>query len=336
MSTQLINAFSTNDAVGNREEIHDAISMLTPHETPFMSLIGTGKKLTSTNPKWQTDSLPLPSLNNLKVEGYEYTYDATDPTVMVGTHTQISDKSGRVTLTQEAVDKAGRKSDLKREIKKKGKALKVDMEAMLIANRASVAGANNTKGETAGFAAWLETGALRGSGGADGGYNQSTGLVDAASNGTQRAFTKALLDEMIKENHEAGGDADVIMGTPYHKQLFSAFMSDANVASFRTQMKGKEQGTLYGAADVYVSDFGTKTFIPNRQMARAGADVARNVFLIDKTKASVNYLRPITMTKPTKTGDALNFVLVTEYALKVENELAHGVIADTFGLDASN
>ena len=37
---QPTNTFDTYDAVGNREELSDKIWMITPEETPFLSLIG--------------------------------------------------------------------------------------------------------------------------------------------------------------------------------------------------------------------------------------------------------------------------------------------------------
>jgi hypothetical protein len=40
--------------------------------------------------------------------------------------------------------------------------------------------------------------------------------------------------------------------------------------------------------------------------------------------------------KPAKTGDAEKRVLNVEYTLIVNNEAAHGVIADTYGLSASS
>ena len=37
---QVANTYETYDAVGNREELADKIWMITPEETPFLSLIG--------------------------------------------------------------------------------------------------------------------------------------------------------------------------------------------------------------------------------------------------------------------------------------------------------
>ncbi|MBF9685025.1 SU10 major capsid protein, partial [Streptococcus pseudopneumoniae] len=72
----------------------------------------------------------------------------------------------------------------------------------------------------------------------------------------------------------------VIMLSNYNKQVFSRFLDDADVVPLRKELKSG-QATIVGAADTYLSDFGTLTVVPNVQMTRAGATVARNVFVID-------------------------------------------------------
>ena len=54
---------------------------------------------------------------------------------------------------------------------------------------------------------------------ASGGF--SAGIVGAATNGTQRALTKALLDTAISAAYVAGGNPKVFMVSPYAKTVFS-------------------------------------------------------------------------------------------------------------------
>ncbi|MEK1929618.1 MAG: DUF5309 family protein, partial [Pararhizobium sp.] len=86
----------------------------------------------------------------------------------------------------------------------------------------------------------------------------------------------------------------------------------------------------------YLSDFGTLMVVPNRQMARAGATIARNAFLIDPSMAKLGTLRDIGRYDPAKTGDQEKKVLLVEYSLIMNNEAAHGVVADIFGMTASS
>jgi hypothetical protein len=154
----------------------------------------------------------------------------------VGNYTQISDKKIIISRTQDKTSKAGRKSELAREVAKKGVELRIDMEAITLGNQASTAGSGNgaTNRKLGAFRAWLATNdSIGGGGGASGGFNSGTSVVDAATNGTQRAFTKAILDATILSTYNAGGMPRTLMVSPYVKTVFSTFMSDTNVANQR-------------------------------------------------------------------------------------------------------
>jgi hypothetical protein len=241
-----------------------------------------------------------------------------------------------VSETEEAVAKAGPRSDYDREMMKKGLELRIDMEVTMLGNQASLAGNSTTPPQSAGMRAWIATNDLMGAGGVSGGFNTGTSVVDAATNGTQRAFTKALLDSAIQTAYVAGGKPDVVMLSPYVKTVFSTFMADANVVPLRLPLSGRNQATIIAAADTYLSDFGTVMMVPNRQMARAGASVARNAFGIDKSKWALGVLRPIQRdNEVAKTSDALPGVLKAEWSLISRNEASSFAIADLFGMTAS-
>lgn len=332
---QATNTFDTYDSKRNREEFSNAIHMITPEETPFMSLIGR-EKVASTHPEWSTDALAAPQTDNAVVEGNEWVIQPIDPTTRVGNYTQIAEKSYNVSRTYEKTLKAGPKSELGRQRRKKGVELKKDMEASLLANVASVAGSSAVPRRLGGFASWLTSNDSRGSGGAEGGFNAGTGLTVAATNGTQRAFTKTIMDSVIQQSYNSGGNGRVWMCSPYLKTVFSTFMSDTNVASFRAAQSGNKQGTIYGAADTYVSDFGVIDVVPNRVMAQVGASLARNAFLVDPEYASVGIFDDIQEHKVAKTGDGDKRVLNVEYTLIVKTEAAHGVAADLYGMSSNS
>ncbi len=333
---QIANTFETFGATGNREELADIIYMTDPEETPFVSAIGR-KNVVSVHPEWQNDDLAVPVTTNNHPEGDEWTYDAVDPTTRLGNYCQISNKPFIISMTQEKTSKAGRKSELARETTKKGKELRHDMEVTLLSNQASSAGAaaGAANRQSGGLRAWLATNDNVGNTGASGGFNILTGIVDAATNGDQRAFTKAIMDDVILNTYNAGGKPTTLMVSPYVKTVFSTFMSDPAVAQLRYSANRGKKNAIIGAADFYVSDFGDIAVVPNRQMSRAGAAVARNAFLIDPTMAALGIFRDIKLEKPAKTGDAEKRVLICEYTLCVHNEKAHGVAADLFGMSAT-
>jgi len=336
MAQPIVNTYETYDAKGIREELANTISMITPEETPFTSTIGT-RKISSVHPEWQVDQLATPDGTNNRPEGSDWSFQPIVPTARVGNYAQISDKRIIISGTLEAVVKAGRTSELAREVRKKGLELRIDREVIALSNQASSAGSGDgaTNRTTGGLRAWISTNDDLGAGGASGGFNTGTGVVDAATNGTQRAFTKALMDNNIASVYTAGGSVDTIMGAPYTKRVFSTFMSDANVATQRYVTPKSGQTKIVGAADTYESDFGELAFVVNRQMARAGALVARNIFLMDTSKLAIGELRPTNVYDVAKTGDAEKKALLCEWTLVVENEASQAVIADIFGLTAS-
>jgi hypothetical protein len=316
---QLAGTTDTYDMKGLREDLQNTIFMLTPEDTPFLSNIGRDKA-SATKHEWQTDTLAAPDTSNAQIEGDEYVYADRAPTVRVGNFTQISRKPVLVAGTLEAVDKAGRASEIKYQSIKAGKELKKDQEAIILANQASVAGSNSVARKLGGFAAWLVSNVSRGATGANGGYNTGTGLVVAATNGTQRAFTETLMKTAWQSAYVNGGNPRIAMLPVAQKSVFSSFVGIAQIRTDVGQNAG--QATIIGGADTYVGDFGKLTTVVNR------VQQARDAFLVDRSAVKYVTLRPMFVDKPAKTGDAEKRMLVVEYTLRVDNEAAHAVIAD--------
>lgn len=326
----LANTFLTTAAKGNREQLSDVVSRITPEDTPIYSMIEhPGVK--GTHPEWETIALNAPG-SNAQTEGDEYSFAASTPAVRVGNYTQILRKDGIVSGSQEAAENAGSAEKRKYQKLMRGVELRKDVEYSIVSNVASVAGATRVSG---GLPSWLTSNVSRGATGANGGYNSGTGLTVAATNGTQRAFTKALLDTTMQSVYQSGGNVRFASVSPYVKSVFVTFMSDTNVASFRYAADGQGKNTIVATADIYEGPFGKVSIVPNRVQA-TNAGVARNVFLLDPDMMAWDWFRTIKEDKEVaKTGDADKFVLIGEGCLKVDNEAAHGVIADLFGLTAS-
>lgn len=336
---QLPNTFDTFDSGRNRETLADLIDMITPEETPLYSMLSK-EKVEGVHPEWNQDSLATPKLDNYRVQGDTYSYNGITATNKVGNYTQIMMKEFIVAETQEAVRKAGPKSDFAREKAKKGVELRTDIEVTLAANQASTAGSSTVPARLGGLRAWIASNDSLGSGGASGGFNTTTRVVDVATNGTKRAFTKALLDANIQAAYNAGGSPNTLMVSPYIKTVFSTFMSDANVALQRRMATDGKQQRILAAADEYQSDFGLVSVVPNRQWARYdavnGSTLTRTAFLLESDKLAVGVLRGIQEDKDVaKTSDAKPGVLKCEVTLIVKNEAALGAICDLNGLTSS-
>jgi len=311
--TMPVTTFSTYAAIGIREDLKDFIANISPTDCPFTNMIGKAKA-ENTYFEWQTDALAAPNLANAQLEGDDTTVAAVVATARIGNRAQISNASVAIARTEETVRKAGRASELAYQITKKTKELKRDMEAILTGNQASVAGSTTVARKTGSLEAWFVTNVNRGATGASGGF--AAGVVAAATDGTQRAFTETLLKDVVQKVYTAGGDPDTLMVGPGQKQIASTFTGNT------TRMQDASDGTLSTAIKVYESDFGDLKIIPNRFQRN------RTAFVLQSDMWQLAWLDPIRLEDLAKTGDSMRKLLVGEYGLLSRNEAASGVIAD--------
>ena len=311
--------FQTYQSIGNREDLTDVIYNISPTDTPFMSSVGK-TKATAVYHEWQTDALAAAVANNAAVEGADATSLTVTPTARVGNRTQISTKTVQIAGTQESVDKAGRKSEKAYQLAKASSELKRDMEKTLLSNNVAAAGDSSTARTLGGLQAWLGTNAVLGASGTAG-----SGGTTARVSGTDAAFTEAMLKSAVKQAFVQGGNPSVLMVTPTQKQVVSGF---AGIAEQRYQAPSNAPTTIVGAADVYLSDFGTLSVVPNRFMTPDAGDGGEVAFVLDPEYASIAYLRPFATNELAKTGDSEKTQLIVEYTLEVKNEKAHAIIAD--------
>lgn len=307
--------FLTAAAVGNRESLHDKIFLLPTDDHPVLDAIGSGSAK-ATREEWQTDALGTASTTNYHLEGDDSTNVAITPTVRVANRTQIMKKVFQISRTQEVVDKAGRDSEISYQTAKHGRQLKNDIEAEILRNRASGAESGATPRKLGGLLSWIHTNESRGSGGSSTGYSSSDTV--AATNGTQRAFTEAQLQTVLGTAWTNGGMPTMLVLGQFNKAVASGF---AGIATNTNSVNGNA-AKIVAAADVYKGDFHTIKFVPDRYSS------TRDAIAIDPKMASVLWLSKIKREALAKTGDADKFHLVCEFTLKVNNEAAHGVVAD--------
>ena len=320
------NTVLTTAAIGNREELDNFVSLITPSDTPIYSMAGK-EKASSKHPEWEYEALDTPGAN-AQPEGNEFTFDAVTAPTRVGARTQIFTKTFTFSGTQQAVDNAGNAEKRAHELMKKGKAIRTDMEFAIVSNTAST---NTDPRYLGGLPSWLTTNVSRGSIGASGGF--SSGDTVAETTGTQRAWTKAQTDTLLQSIYQQGCNVTTVVTSPYNKSVFATFMSDSNVASFR-YAADTGTNTIVGTADIYEGPLGKVRIMPNRVMSTSAT--SRRVFAIDPDLVKWLTLRPIQeVTGLAVTGDRESGVLLGEGTLKVVNEKGLGVIADVFGLTAT-
>ena len=315
MATYKTYADADAAAVGQREDLSNTIYNIAPTETPVVSSIGK-TKATATYHEWQTDDL-APANTNALIEGADADDADATPTTRIGNRTQIQGKTVHISGTLDAVDKAGRKTETAYQLAKSGQELKRDMEKTILSNQVQVAGSTGTPRALAGIQTWLASNYVGdGTAGADG----TTARVD----GTAAPFTETMLKEVVKSVFENGGNPTMLVVPPAQKQVVSTF---AGIAEQRYEAPKSSATTIIGAADVYLSDFGTVSVVPDRFMT-ADTGGGEQALVLDPTMASIATLRPFQSNLLAKAGDSEKHQMLVEYTLQVSNEKAHGIVAD--------
>ena len=310
------NTFTSFSAKGIREELSDVINSISPETVPFQSNVGS-KSVSNTYFEWQTDALAAVD-KTARIDGDDVaSFDATAATTRVGNYTQILRRTVIVADNLESQDLAGRNSELSMQIAKRGKELKRDLEAVLTDNNAQVAGNTTTARETGGLGAWIATNDIMGVAGSP--ASPTGDGTDARTDGTQRAFTESMLKSAMQLAFSSGGTPSILMVGPFNKTVVSGF---AGIAAQRYMAPSDSPPTIIGAADVYLSDFGTLSVTTNLFQRE------RDAFILDPEYASVNYLRPIQNVELAKTGDASKSMLLCEAGLEVGSEAAHAGVFD--------
>ena len=312
--------FTTYGTTGIREDLSDIIYNISPTDTPFISNVGKGTTK-GTYTEWQVDSLTA-AADTPVVEGADAPAAASAATTRVGNYTQIASKTVKVSGSNEASDSAGRASEMAYQLAKKGMEMKRDMEKTLVGtDKAQVAGDATTARQLASVTSWLGTNCSQGAAaGTDPDTAPPSGDgTDIAVAGTERALTDTILNGLIEDVWESGGDPSIIMCGAFQKSKITGFTGNTSVARKFTDAESKK---YINAVDVYVSDYGELNVVPNRLMMN---DI---VLVLQPDMWSVDYYRDFQTKDLAVTGDFESKQLLAEYTLCSKNEAASGVVRD--------
>jgi hypothetical protein len=300
---------------GLREDLSDFIYMVSPTDTPFMSNAGRGSA-DAVYHEWQTDALAAPNGANAQFQGDDIaTFSAASVTARLGNRTQISRKEVIISGTVDAVNKAGRKTELAYQLMKRSKELKNDIETILLQNQAKAVGAAAVAPLLGSILTWIKTNVANV---VAGGANPAGDGSNIRTDGTTPvAFTETMLKAALKLVYQnSSEDLDVLMVGPSNKQVASTFTGNA------TKQVEVSTRKVIATVDIYVGDFHTINIIPNRFMR------TRDALLLNWEYWSVDWLRPIKQVELATTGDAQKRMLLGEYTLVAKNEMSSGLIAD--------
>lgn len=312
------NAYSTHQAVANREDLENTIYNIDPAETPIFTMAGK-RSVSNVVYTWQTEKLPGVNPNNAQVEGFTFSRKKGNRTVRIGNVVQISSTDATVTGTQEASNPAGKPGgEMAHQLAIAAKAFKRDLEAIAAGPQPRHDGVESDEevGETEarqtrGFEHWITSHASYGVGGQNG-ADQYSALTD----GTIRDFTEDLLSDVLQAAYDDGAEPTELLLGSYGKRIFSTFRGRAET------VVNVGQREVVNTIDVYKSDFGNIKARPSRFHRQ------RTALLLDPRMLKIAYFRRMFTTPQAQVGDAKSKTLITEWGTHVGNEAAHAKIAD--------
>ncbi|MCK4866465.1 MAG: DUF5309 family protein [Alphaproteobacteria bacterium] len=319
-----------------REDVMDQIYDVTRIPLPFTDLISSDS-IGNARAEWTIDALADPDITNATVDGADAGTNDGAVGSRVSNFTQLPDKVVKVSDRARAGNTIGFTDTLAYQIMMRQQELRRDVEAIMLLNQASQEDDGDTvPGLLGGLPAWLTSSTSSGAGGADGGFNFTTGLVEAATPGDGRALTETLVRQIAGSVWEGGSDPSVLMSVPAVIAAFSQFMFDTSsrIARLQRQTEAVQAGVAIGYVDVFLSDFNVSLeFVPNRlqQTAASGDTIpiqVADVFILSPAFAMQGFLQGYEVQPLAREGTADNRQMTVDVTLKVLNEAAHGVIRD--------
>jgi len=302
---------------------------------PFTDAIGTGthdNELTT----WAQDALQAVDMANAAVDGQDMgTPDNVAPAARVGNHSQISFKYVAVSQRAQNSSAIGGNA-LSYQLMMRQQELRRDIEAIMLGNQASVADDGNTTAGKAGtLGSWIKTNVSVGATGSAGGYNTGTGLTVAATPGTKRAGSEAILRDLLQGVWEKGGNPTMLMSVPAVMRKLSSYMftSTAQVATL-TSDTGQERtaSVAKGSVNVFVTDFGVTVEMVANRLQQVTATGIATMYILDPSLLELSYLEGVNVKPLAKTGLADKRQMSADWTLKVLNEEGLGAY---FALDTA-
>lgn len=306
------NTLQTYQSLNNAEDVSEIINIVSPFDTPAYTM---AKKTTAeaTYTEWPIESLEAVDTANANIEGDDATIDASTTPSRVGNYCQLMDKTLSITTTQQRIKKYGVSDEWAHQKVKKGRALKNDIEAIMMGtNQVRAAGSAGVAAKLRSLPGWYTTNTARGAGGANG----STGA--AATDGTQRNFTEALFKSVVVLCATNANEMPkvVMAGITQRANLSSQLSGNA------TRFNDMNDTTLNASITVYRSDYGNLKLVPNRRQRE------RDMHFLNMDYLAVRTLEPIQFVELGRTGLQRKGQMWWNGTLEVGNEAAHGVLAD--------
>lgn len=318
---KVTNAYTTYNAVANREDLSNAIYNIDPFDTPVFSAARRRNAKNRTF-DWQTENLPTVDGNNAQIEGFELDRTASTPTVRLNNVTQISKRDATVTGSQENADAAGKGSEMGHQMAIKSKVLKSDMEVIACSRQARNDGGDGTARKTESILHWIGRAKDRNNvaGAAVVGVVDNvdsplplvaTDAFAAVAAEDQVAFTEVMVGNAMQAAYTNGASPSLLIVPPAIKRTVSTFAGrdSSQVMVGRTE--------VVATVDIIATDFGRIKVMPSRWLP---VDTS---LLIDPNYVAIAYYRNFKQFPLAKIGDAETRMILAEWGVEMRNPMAH-------------
>lgn len=308
-----------------REDLSDVISMISPYDTPFFSMIGT-VAATSTKHEWLRDSLATADSGGA-LEGDEFLGVAPTTPTRTSNFTQILRKDFSVTGTNEAVTHAGMASQFSYQMMKALRELARNTEQALLCQDI----ASNVDGDATN--ARTMKGLYHQILDADVAVTADNFVFDVvgtdgtgapADTGTAAALSEPDFNTLLQRMWEAGVAPDTVLASPAAKRDITAF-SGSSIARFNVDKNELVKNVMryesdFGTVDVMLERFGpvgggtSPTADTNQIAAISGSNSA---FAFERQHINKAILRPTVAERLPRSGDSERGMILHELTLQV-------------------
>lgn len=306
---------------GNREDLTDILSRITPEDTPVFSMIKSGKPAKATYHEWQCDAIG--AANTLgTVEGSDNTSfaNAAASRARIGNYTQIFRRNYMVSKTQQSVDVAGIADERANAAAKKMIEIKLDIDATICSANDRSAGSETTPRQLRGLFDWIDS---AGPSDVSSSYRTPSASIDAGADAISETEFLAICQSIW----QVGGKLETFVVGPTLKRAISGWLGRTTSGTGITT-PASDKKIIY-AVTTYDTDFGVISVIPSRNLNGTSTpgtvtqDNNDGLFL-QKDMLAMAWLRPIGHEELTDEGGGPRGMIEGEGTLVVKNPRALG------------
>jgi hypothetical protein len=298
-----------------REDLESIIWDISPNDTYMISTVDK-VAVKSTVHEWLTDVLTAPSSTNAAIEGDAFAATARTLPSRLKNQTQISRKEFAVTGTAQKVDNAGMKELLGYHTARAGRELKRDVEAAFLSANAYTTGSSVSARLAAGAECFIYTNnhIKMATQTTSSTVAPSAGVPGAVTKGSSTALTEVALKAGLQQAWSCGGDVGVLLCGP---SLYNSIGAFTGLATRFRDVSSKSQAQIIGAADVYVSAFGSHSIKLSRYCQ------TDTLFGLDMSSWAFGTLRPFQTVDIAKISDEERRMLLIEWTVVCRTPLAN-------------